>query len=866
MSLFSLKHSMGLSESQKKHYNKDIEHFQKKVLEAKEPEKEFHKLSKIVNSVISHGLDLHYKFTYEDLKLEIIEKNLPDDVETKAEDLCNMLNELEFSKDKITNEKLVEVSRLLLELVNMLTGVKVEDKKLESEEDDFKKIPVEPAKLDVKEKKPEVKFEKLEKKGLFSGLLKKKDKKAEPEELPEFKFKPKKPEIKKDKEPELMENKDVVEVKEPDDFTVALKEEPEDNLIKESKKDKLEESFTVSHEKKAKLKPEKVRAKVKKIKKQKVAKKIKKLPLSKITKKAKPVKKKEEDLHEVIKQLKQEKRQIEKEIALVDKEEHVLKDEKKIIEKRDSIRPLPEFKIFKQELGRDIDELEKKKDVLKSKEKEADSRLKTISIMEKKLKELSKKLGKDEIMLKKEKDLIKTKEKLIREIKKDLGKKYNEAVKEIEKIKFDLKDKKSNFLKLQKFYQARENRLSHEEANLLTEKRQYTKLVSGLLNKHFGIAKSDLENTGHKIQELKNKNKEAEKQLKGYEKKFRDLVREKDRIKKDISDKKNYFSTVESEFKEKDPEFEKLNVLLNKKNELNIEKESVLLELKTKIEKADAELKSNIQGLDLKELDLKTVQKDMERLTFDLSNNRNRLEIRQKQLEKRISSYKMLKDDISRNIGREKRAITTIEKKLHGESYHVDKKIDEANMLEEGFDAKKKEHKSLFDMAHALELEEEIHLKEINVSHHFPETTLGNPAILDILRLLNMARNFINNDKKGRARDTYLEVQRVFDGLDEENKEDIYTEILKVFRPKDNINVYSNQPEDVLASHDINSLIQNFDSAISLGDLAAAEKIYGKLQLKYARLSKEDRTKYYESIMQLYNKILDQEVTSGIIT
>ncbi len=169
-------------------------------------------------------------------------------------------------------------------------------------------------------------------------------------------------------------------------------------------------------------------------------------------------------------------------------------------------------------------------------------------------------------------------------------------------------------------------------------------------------------------------------------------------------------------------------------------------------------------------------------------------------------------------------------------------------------------------MAQDLKKEEELHLKEINVSHHFPETAVGNPAILDILRLLNIARNFINNNEKDRARDTYLEIQRVFDTLDETNKEDIYEEILKVFRPKPNINVYSNQPEDVLASHDIDSLIQKFDSAISLGDLQAAEKIYAKLQMKYARLPKEDKTKYYNNIMQLYNKILDQQVSTGMVS
>ena len=302
-----------------------------------------------------------------------------------------------------------------------------------------------------------------------------------------------------------------------------------------------------------------------------------------------------------------------------------MKDEAKLVSKRDKKRTLPEFKIFKKEITKDIDELEKKKQVLKDREKEADSRLKTISDMEKGLKELSKKLNKDEQLLKKEKDLIKTKEKLIKEIKKDLHKKYDEAIKEIENTKVELKDKKSNFLKLQKFYQARENRLSHEESNLLKEKRQYSKLVSGLLNQHFGIAKSDLENTEHRIQELKDKNKEAGKQLKGYEKKFRDLVKEKDRMKNEIIAKKTYFSEVELEFKQKDPKFQTLNEILDKKNMLNIEKESVLLDLKTNIEKADAELKSKIQRLDLKELDLKTAQKDMERLTFDLSNNRNRL-------------------------------------------------------------------------------------------------------------------------------------------------------------------------------------------------------------------------------------------------
>ena len=394
MGLFS-KISSGLSEKEKKQFTGKIKDFQSKLTSADDFEKEFNDFAKIVNSLFDKGFGIHYKFTYEDLKLEINEKQLPDNLKKKAEVICDTLNEMEFNKEGITIDKMNDVAGDVIELVNMMGNIKNSDK-TENEV----KVPIQP-----KEKK----------KGLFSRFRNKKQQLKTPDTLPEFDIKPLSP----IEEKKLIENEDIVKVEEPDDLTIPIKEKPveelelsDDDKIKNITQDpedpklympkedkdivkpepqinpeiksagpvvakeltKLVSKETTKKKKQLIKKPGSVNVQQKKVVNKKtitkkpkagkttVKKKAGKIVILKKTQIKKLPKidlKKELNFFEIIKEIKDKKTEIKEGVKLINKQEKILDKELKLIEKKDSERPLPQFKVFEKELKSDIDELDK---------------------------------------------------------------------------------------------------------------------------------------------------------------------------------------------------------------------------------------------------------------------------------------------------------------------------------------------------------------------------------------------------------------------------------------------------------------------------------------------------------------------------
>ena len=137
MALFDKK-SKGLKEHSS-HFNKHIDKFQSNLVKSEELEKEFQELKKVVNSVFSMGLDLNYKFTYEDLKFEAKEKNLPQEIDNKINYLFDELSNMEFNKQSITKENLLTAVSLLSEIAEGLNKTRDEPpKQPESEIQDKK--------------------------------------------------------------------------------------------------------------------------------------------------------------------------------------------------------------------------------------------------------------------------------------------------------------------------------------------------------------------------------------------------------------------------------------------------------------------------------------------------------------------------------------------------------------------------------------------------------------------------------------------------------------------------------------------------------------------------------------------------------
>ena len=144
-------------------------------------------------------------------------------------------------------------------------------------------------------------------------------------------------------------------------------------------------------------------------------------------------------------------------------------------------------------------------------------------------------------------------------------------------------------------------------------------------------------------------------------------------------------------------------------------------------------------------------------------------------------------------------------------------------------------------------------VREITFKHHYPNNDIGNPYVLDILKLLNKAKVFINTNQRNKSRDTYLEVQRLFENLGEEDREELYGEIVTVFKEKPAMQ--DMQRITPVLNTNIDNLIREFESSVASGNSHASGDIYQQLQQTYLDLPKEHKGKYYNRIMNLYSKV-----------
>ncbi|MFH2020739.1 MAG: hypothetical protein ABIJ34_04955 [archaeon] len=785
-------------------------------------ELEFEKVKKSVNGLFEKAYCAKYRFTYEDLKLEIKEKN-PDlkDLQ-KVEYICDELNELEFDKAKITTEKL----KRIMDDSNNLASAFIESNKdpVDKIKEDFKEIDSDkniapPAmfknnatpvieKIEIDSKKniaPPAMFknntapviEKIDKKikdnakkNVFSGLFKKKtepiiekvDEKIEIDALADDMFAP--------PESVLMQSK-------PASPQLPQRiESLQENLSKETP------TFSV---------PETL---------------------------------KKTELADLVKNLERNKKEIRSEINLIETEQVVLEKEKKI---EASARKLPKFKLIKTQIDDDLNDLKEKKLTLQKKEAEIDERIKKISSMETELEQKTKQLSNDKDVLNEKTIYLESKEKVIEEIKEDIEKTYQSAVKEIDLIKKDLKTKENAFIAIQEFFNKREDRLHHEESNLLTEKRSYGKLVSNLLGEHIKIAQADLQKTTEIIDVEKKKEAALDSEIDKLRKQFKILKKQKELFDAEIAGKDNYFGKTHSELKVKDKDFVNLKNDLDKKLDLLLSKEKSLKKIEADLDQVEIDARERSRHLEEKEFNIDTAQKDAERLHFNLKNDVIRLRLKERQLEKRLSSFDHIKMDIRRAIAREKSAVTRIEKKLQKKGYTIGRELHQTDKLDKFYDS---EIKSVLDLAHAPR-ENDLQVK--NVSYREYDEEIGHPNVLDILRLLNIAKGYLSKGDKTKTKASYEEIQRLFGELEEDEREELYPEITRVFTEKDFVTNagYTNDN----SSNNIDSMIRDFEDSVHSGNLQVSGEIYAQIQDRYQEMPKEDKGKYYGKIMSLYNKL-----------
>ncbi len=561
------------------------------------------------------------------------------------------------------------------------------------------------------------------------------------------------------------------------------------------------------------------------------------------------------EINSLMENLKQNKTELDNQLKLIEEEKDILKREQK----------LPKFK-SKKKVDEELESLETKKKELEKKEEAIDEKLLEIKKIEYEIDEHAKKLSADDLALKEKEDFIISKEKLIEEIRKDFKVKYDDTLKEIEELKKDLKDKEESFLGLQKFYQKREEKLFLEENNLLEEKRRYGKTVSGLIGNHINIAKEDIEKTQAEILSLKSKIQKADESFKEYSKNQKKLMHEKDMLRKTLDGKKKYFSEIEKDFSKKDLEFQSLEKDILKRQEKAAKLEQKLHDYETHITKAEEDARKKHHELELKELDLRAIDKQIGRMQFDMKNQKLRLDTREKYLQKRLDSFEELRKDIKNQIAAEKRAVARLEEKLYNRGNKVNRRLRAAETEEENYDSIIKgvysnaDNESQYSEDDTLEEFDEPYevakiteektdetkqvVNEITVTH-LPDTRIGNPSYLDILRLINIAKDSLEKSMADRAKGCYVEIIKLFDDLSEQDKDELYSMITEVFRTKGSyIRVISEK---------IESLLTQFNSAVERGDMVSSSHIYSMLQQKYLALPKEDKPRYYNKIMEVYN-------------
>ncbi|MEM4397503.1 MAG: hypothetical protein QW757_02660, partial [Candidatus Woesearchaeota archaeon] len=127
------------SKSNKDYFINETETFLKNLEKSNDYLKEFEKFKKIVNEYFFRNYKLKYKFTFEDLKIDLKESdlNLNSEETNLIENLCDFLNEIEFDLSKINYENLKKATELFLELIsykakhnNKLVDFKINDNKI----------------------------------------------------------------------------------------------------------------------------------------------------------------------------------------------------------------------------------------------------------------------------------------------------------------------------------------------------------------------------------------------------------------------------------------------------------------------------------------------------------------------------------------------------------------------------------------------------------------------------------------------------------------------------------------------------------------------------------------------------------------
>ncbi|MBN2368482.1 hypothetical protein JXC34_05680 [Candidatus Woesearchaeota archaeon] len=527
---------------------------------------------------------------------------------------------------------------------------------------------------------------------------------------------------------------------------------------------------------------------------------------------------------------------------------------------------LPELKKFKVDLlDRQVDIGDKQR-MIRDREQVLDAKLAELRTAKEELDKLYLRFNETKKDIVEKEKIIDEKDRLIKLIKEELQEEGKRVVEEIDKFKKELSEKHDAFLKLRDHYRKREGKLSVEESNLLNEKRKYAKFIEANLNKHKELIRKDMINTESIIKSKKLTIEEVEEKIVKLESEQQELKVEMETIQKETRERREHFDRMEKSFTEKEPVIEKTLYGIQQKETNLLERENKLGEMNRELDLIELKVQKRQHELETNELGHEEHEKKIETLRIKLENKNTSLRLKEFELNKRLSSFDILYRDVNTRIRKRKLALNKLARKITSLKRNLSRKTHSTERLLEGLQELGEE---IYGSNYDVTSDDLSYLKDNNMEDMWMAGGPGTPALLEVFRLLNIARIALDKQQVEEARDIYLNISNLYEQLPEEEQEEAYNETLKVFKTKearlqetesDKAIPIENRPfklktHEVTPSN-IDLLLYQLEDSIKAHDMRTSNQVYYRLQETYTLLPDDERARYYPRIMQLYNQVL----------
>ena len=269
-------------------------------------------------------------------------------------------------------------------------------------------------------------------------------------------------------------------------------------------------------------------------------------------------------------------------------------------------------------------------------------------------------------------------------------------------------------------------------------------------------------------------------------------------------------------------------------------------------------------------MELWAVQAKAENIKLILTDREREIKRRESSYEVEIKRYKDLKHEIEKNIRAKKYEIKKLENKIKNASKRIKIKENDSNLLGEGLYYL---GEKLYGVDYELDLGDDSDISGISKINSSFSPGIGSPQLLEIFRRLNIGKIALSKFHTEEAKRIYQDINEIYANISEEEKDDAYSEIVRVFkdlimqpeseRPvlmNNNLDESRNNLSTIYEIDNIDKLIEEFQITIQNKKIHESEKIYQQIQNAYSSLTEDKKDMYYPKIMQVYNQILGSQM------